>query len=58
MLITYPGGTWDGFGDDPRITLHAHIDKFYFFQYHEHGIRRPIPQEFIDDPFDSINESV
>lgn len=54
IKIIYPGGTWDGMGDDPRVMLHHHIDKHYTILYHEYGIRRPIPQEFLDDTLDTI----
>ena len=53
-MIVYPNGTWDGYGDDPRIMMHHHIDKYYTVLYHEYLIRRPIPQEFLDDPFDTV----
>lgn len=54
MEISYPNGVWDGMGDDPRIMFDHHIDKYYFMLFHEHGIRRPIPQEMLDEPFDVV----
>ena len=57
MKIIYPGGVWDGFGDDPRVMMYCHIDKYYTVLYHEYSIKRPIPQEFLDNPLDVIEES-